>query len=212
LLANRGQLAAALTENSKVIELEPLWFPPLQLQQLLLVEARRFADSLHVAERVTAVQGASYVPNLLYRVAALRGLGRDADAVAMARLVRARLAERPRWAADCFAVEALRHGGDPGEAEAYVRELLDFLPHDAPVVRGTVLAVLGRWDEAQPYLEKMPVLGRRSLFWHSLWDPWRDDARFHHLLEKIGCAGDYNVARTELARVMAEEAKPATDP
>jgi TolB-like protein/tetratricopeptide (TPR) repeat protein len=212
LLASRGQLAAALAENSNVIALEPLWFPPLQLQQLLLVEAHRFAESLLVAERVTAVQGGSYVPNLLYRVAALRGLGRDAEAVALARLVRARLAERPRWAADCFAVEALRLAGDPGEAEAYVKELLDFLPHDAPIVRGSVRAVLGRWDEAQPDLEKMPVLGRRSLFWHSLWDPWRDDARFHHLLEVIGCAEDYKVARAELARLVAEEAELAVKP
>ena len=205
LLASRGQLAAALAENSRVIELEPLWFPPLQMQQLLLLEARRFAESLQIAERVTAVQGGSYVPNLLYRAAAFRGLGRDAEAVAMARLVRGRLAERPRWAADCFAIEALRHAGGPGEAEAYATELLDSLPHDAPVVRGTALAVLGRWDEAQPHLEKWPVLVRRSFFWHALWDPWRDDVRFHQLLDTIGCAQDYKVGRKELARVGREE-------
>lgn len=96
----------------------------------------------------------------------------------------------------------------PGEAEAYADEFFATVPTNSNS-RGTVLAVLGRIDEALPFLERMPVIGRRSFFWHSFWDHWREDARFHQLLEKIGCAEDYQVARAELVRMQEKpKAKP----
>jgi hypothetical protein len=44
------------------------------------------------------------------------------------------------------------------------------------------------------------------LFWHPLWDPWRDDPRFHQLLVKVGCTDDYRRAREELDRQKKEAA------
>ena len=201
LLANRGRLAAAIAENTKAIELDPLWFPPLQLQVLLMLEAGQFDAALLFSERVDAVRGEGYATNLLYRCGALRGLGRDAEAVAAARMVRTRLNDRPRWAADFLAVGALRHAGLPVEAEEYARELLAVLPPGAIIVRGIVLMALGRFDEALPFLERIPVTARRALFWQQIFDPVRDDPRFHQLLDRIGCAADYIVARAELAEL-----------
>jgi TolB-like protein/Tfp pilus assembly protein PilF len=197
LLANRGRLAAAIAENTKAIELDPLWFPPLQLQVLLLLEAGRFEAARRFAARVDAVRGEGYATNLLYRCGALSGLGHDAEAVAVARTARTRLEEQPRWAADFLAVEALRRAGRPGEAEDYAAELLAVLPSGAIIVRGIVLMALGRFDEALPFLESIPVTARRALFWQQIFDPVRDDPRFHQLLRKIGCAEDYAVARAE---------------
>ena len=34
---------------------------------------------------------------------------------------------------------------------------------------------------------------------------WRDDERFRQVVVKIGCTEDYNVARAELARMIAEQ-------
>jgi TolB-like protein/tetratricopeptide (TPR) repeat protein len=201
LLANRGRLAAAIAENTKAIELDPLWFPPLQLQVLLMMEAGQFEAALLFSERVDAVRGEGYATNLLYRCGALHGLGRDAEALAMARTVRTRLKDQPRWAADFLAVGALRHAGLPDEAQEYARELLAVLPPDAIIVRGIVLMALGRFDEALPFLGSIPVTARRALFWQQIFDPVRDDPRFHQLLGRIGCAADYLVARAELAEL-----------
>ena len=203
LLVNRGRLAAGMAALSRAMELDPCLFVPPLLQALAMVEARRFPESLDLADRAAAILGVPFIPNLGYRIMALRGLGRDAEAVAAARVMRARIAEQPRWGIDAAAVEVLRHAGEPGEAEAYADEFFATVPANSSS-RGTVLAVLGRIDEALPFLERMPALGRRSFFWHSFWDHWREDARFQQLLEKIGCAEDYQVARAELVRMLAD--------
>lgn len=45
LFSSRGRLTAASAEYAKAIELDPLWFAPLQLQAIAMAEAGRFRES-----------------------------------------------------------------------------------------------------------------------------------------------------------------------
>ena len=97
----------------------------------------------------------------------------------------------------------LRRCGLPQEADEYATQLLQTLAEKS-YVRGFVLANAGRFAEALPYLERSPVLIRRNFFWGENWDEWRGDPRFLPLMEKLGCANEYTVARQTLSRMLKE--------
>jgi hypothetical protein len=73
-------------------------------------------------------------------------------------------------------VWVLHRGGVPQEAESYAAQLLQTLPEKS-YVRGMVLANIGRFAEALPFLP---------------------------LMEKLGCANEYTVARQTLSRMLKE--------
>ncbi len=74
------------------------------------------------------------------------------------------------------------------------------LPRDS-YVRGFVLTTLGRFEEAQPYLERTPTPLFRTLYYSPLWDSVRHDPRWTQLMVKLNCAEEYKLARTSLARM-----------
>ena len=131
-------------------------------------------------------------------------LGRRDEAVAAARLVERNLKARPRWVSDSMAIRVLVQAGLKQEADDYAAQLFALWPRDDPM-RGTVLGALGRFDEALPFLERIPVALRLDLFWDQVWDPWRDDPRFQQLMVKLNCADHYRVARATLARMLKEQ-------
>ncbi|MSU50787.1 MAG: hypothetical protein EXS37_17155 [Opitutus sp.] len=66
---------------------------------------------------------------------------------------------------------------------------------------------LGDFSAALPYLEAgVPVVQSRSLYYDSMWDPWREDPRFKGLIAKLGISAEYERAREELAGLPKEEA------
>ncbi len=205
LLSARGQLAAASAAYARAAELDPLAFIVVQMRAYALQEEGRFAESLAEHERAAELRGESFIPNLALRTVCLQRLGRSGEAVTLARAMRQRPAERPRWGADFYAIDALRRAGHADEAAAYGAEVMASLPANS-FLRGYLLAALGRIDEAWPFLEGIPIVSRRTLFFNPFWDEHRDNPRFQQLLVKLGWAEDYKVARETLARTVKERA------
>lgn len=131
--------------------------------------------------------------------------GRKKEAVAAARFVRQLWPQKPRWFADGYAIWVLQQAGLRDEAAAYAAQLLKDLP-ETNSHRGLVLAAVGRFGDALPYLERSGLMTQWSLFWAPMWDPFRDDPRFLQLLAKLGCAEEYKIARETLARMLKEQA------
>ena len=63
---------------------------------------------------------------------------------------------------------------------------------------------LGRWEEALPLLEKMPRWILSFVYWHPIFDSFRDDPRFRQLLVKLGCADEYEIAQATLKRMLQQ--------
>jgi TolB-like protein/Tfp pilus assembly protein PilF len=205
LLDELGRLDAAVEENRLACELDPLGFIILDRYAQHLAMVRRFEEALAVNERAAALRTDVWMPNLGERALVLVALGRANEAIEVARSVRQNSSSWPRWTADADAVWVLRRCGLPQEADEYATQLLQTLAEKS-YVRGFVLANAGRFAEALPYLERLPVVFRRNLFWSQNWDEWRDDPRFPQLLAKLGCADEYKVARQTLSRMLRERA------
>ena len=58
-----------------------------------------------------------------------------------------------------------------------------------------MLAALGRFDEALPYLERTSTLALDPFASLVIFDPWRDDPRFTALIEKLHWTAQYARAR-----------------
>jgi len=203
LLDELGRLDAAVEENRLACELDPLGFIILDRYAQHLAMVRRFEEALAVNERAAALRTDVWMPNLGERALVLVALGRANEAIEVARSVRQNSSSWPRWTADADAVWVLRRCGLPQEADEYATQLLQTLAEKS-YVRGFVLANAGRFAEALPYLERSPVLIRRNFFWGENWDEWRGDPRFLPLMEKLGCANEYTVARQTLSRMLKE--------
>ncbi len=89
--------------------------------------------------------------------------------------------------------------------EGYANELLARLPAES-WVRGFVLSVLGRYDEAVPYLERTPQIYTPALFLDTIWDAYRENPKYVALVAKMGRTEEYKTARQTLARMVKEQA------
>ncbi|MDO8543816.1 MAG: TIR domain-containing protein [Opitutaceae bacterium] len=199
----QGRLDDALREIQDAARLDPLWPMHLALNSEILTYAGRFTEAIKQSDRVIALRPDPFVPNLGTRARALYELGRKDEAVATARLVRARLEQTPRRHADACAIWVLRKAGLEAEATAFAAEVLKKLPGPS-YQRGFVLGALGRFGEALPYLEATPRVPRRWLYWDSMWDPWRHTEEFNQLIAKLGCRAEYDNGRETLAHLMKE--------
>ena len=206
LRLTQGRLDLGMSEIKKSTELDPLWAVNFASFSETLLIASRLTEALQVTGRVMEMRPDILITNLGYRSRILLALGRTAEAVEVARLIRKNLSRSPRRDADSSAIWVLRQAGQPEEAQAYAEEYSHTLPERSPQ-RGFVLGALGRFAEALPYLERTPHMPRRRLFWDPMWDQWRDDPRFQQLMVKLGCAAEYKVARETLARMLKEQAK-----
>jgi TolB-like protein/Tfp pilus assembly protein PilF len=205
LLSIRGRLDLALGHYQKAAEFDPLWFINLQMMGNALGFAHRPDQALGVLERAIALRTEIFLPNLAERARALLLLGRKEEAFAFARQVLHNPELQPRWGCDERAIEVLVAGGRRQEAEEAAAKLFTRYPSES-YLRGVVLAALGRFDEALPFLQHTQSIIVRQIYWDSLWDPWREDPRFLQLMAHLGRAEEYQVARATLARMQAERA------
>lgn len=207
LLACRGQFDLSAAEYRRAAELDPLWFINLVTLAGRLGEAQRWSESLDVVERALALSPGGFIPAHGPRARALANLGRLNEAVEEVRRMRQRMEEFPRWHFDAHAVSILRQAGLEEEAADYAAQVMarKGLPPSS-YVRGYVLGALGRFDEALPFLEQAPAMLTIGLLADSIWDPWRDVARFQQLIAKLGITREYKTARETLARMQREQA------
>lgn len=196
----QGRLEDGLKDMERTVTLDPLWPVSLANYADVLFRAGRPAEALQITERALNLRQGVYVPALGVRAQVLFALGRTEDAVAAARKIRAHLHQNPRRGADEAAIWVLSQTGQAAEAEAYREEYFRTLPALSQQ-RGYVLAALGRFGEALPFLEWTPSSVRRRLYWDPIWDRWREDPRFRELMEKLGSTAEYRTAREEWTRL-----------
>jgi TolB-like protein/Tfp pilus assembly protein PilF len=203
LLSAQGRLDASLQHYQQAAELDPLWFINLHMLGRELALAQRFDQSLGIIERAAALRTEIFLPNSGERARALLELGRKEEAFEAARLILRHPDDRPRWHSDAVAIRVLWKGGRRQEAEDESARLFTRWPPDS-YLRGFTLVALGRFDEALAFLKHTPSSMVRSLYWESMWDPWREDPRFAQLLARLGRAEEYKVGREALARLLKE--------
>jgi TolB-like protein/Flp pilus assembly protein TadD len=203
-LEMQGRLDDALAEMGRATELDPLSGIALISLARLQMQAGRYTEALATLDRVQFLlpDRAAASGN---RALCLLGLGRPEEAAAAARTTTGLGLVEVRMSADAEAVHVLRQTGHEAEAAEQAQRILPHLAADS-YQRGLILAAQDRWPEALPFLERTPVTMQFSFFWNPIWDPWREDPRFHLLLEKLGCAEEYKVARAALARMRQEQA------
>ena len=150
----------------------------------------------------TAVASTAIDIPQLRRARLLLELGRNPEAEAA---LRAYL-ESPLTGSDPqFINEAawcLRAFGSPAERERVTADLLRKYPDT--YASGVILLMQGREEKAWPLLEKCPPIFLQSLYWEPVFDPVRGTPRFRQLLEKLGCAEQYRVARAAQARLVQD--------
>ena len=196
----QGRLDVALDEIRKARALDPLRFISLQMCVRELVNAQLFEEALEVNTQVANLSTDVPILNAADQTLICHALGRTAEAVAAARFIMSRPALGPRWLADKDAVWVMCQSGFQAEAADYAAKIFAAWPADL-FLRGYVLGALGRFDEALPYLERTTVLSVQWLFWDTMWDPYRDDPRFHAVITKLGFTSEYQTARESFAQI-----------
>jgi tetratricopeptide (TPR) repeat protein len=204
VLACQGRLDLSLDEHRRASELDPLSFIIIDRSAEELRFAGHFTEAIEASRRAAGLRTEIFIPGLGERVMALLALGRQAEAIELARTIRQAATLRPRWNSDGYAIWALERAGLKQEAADYAAEIIK-MPEEN-YVRGFALLALGRFAEALPSLEHTPPLSRRVFLWDAMFDSWRDDPRFQQLLVKLGCTAEYQVARETLARMIKEQA------
>jgi hypothetical protein len=51
-----------------------------------------------------------------------------------------------------------------------------------------------------------PTLALQRVYWHPMWNPWRNNPRFVQMIAKFGRTEEYKTARETLARMQLERA------
>ncbi len=200
-----GDLEASFEEFRKAIALDPLVVISQQTLGFGLYFVHRLPEAADALDRAVAIRPDVFIPTHGYRVRLLLDMGKTSEALATARLIRQKSAVFPRWASDAYALDVLLRAGTKEEAAEYANELLARLPAES-WVRGFVLSVLGRYDEAVPYLERTPQIYTPALFLDTIWDAYRENPKYVALVAKMGRTEEYKTARQTLARMVKEQA------
>jgi TolB-like protein len=200
LLEVRGRLRECVAELERAAQLDPLSFILLNTLTRNLRHAQRYEEALAVSERSLALRS-DFKPALTYHAQILLALGRREQAVEYARRFFTAPDSGPAWSCYAETILVLQQAGLAQEAVAFGEKSLGRWP-DGSYQRGLVLAVLGRWDEAWPRMERTPLACCHGLLWLSVWDNMRDTPRFRQMLATIGCEAEYKTAREELARLI----------
>jgi tetratricopeptide (TPR) repeat protein len=206
VLGLSGRLDLEMQEARKAEELDPLAFIIIDRSAEVQKHAGRYGEALATSLRAAGLRPDPFVPNLAEQAQLLTLLGRQAEAVGVARAIRQNTSPRTRWYADASAIWTLEKAGLKKEATEYADELTA-KPWATGYVRGFVLVALGRFEEALPFLAQTPPLVNRAIYWQTMFDPYRDDPRFQQLLVKLNCVEEYKTARATLARMLKEETK-----
>jgi TolB-like protein/Flp pilus assembly protein TadD len=199
LLIAEGRVDESLRELDRSIGLDPLSSNTLWSLTVTDLNRGRLTEALAASDRALALRP-GLVPAQSDRALILLKLGRKDEAIAEARTVGRDLTVEPRWWADAGAIYVLREAGLAVEAADYAKRALAIFSAD-DYRRAFVLAALGRFDEALPAMGSIPTIALARVYWHPMWDPFRNDPRFLQLLVKLGCADEYKAARATLARM-----------
>jgi tetratricopeptide (TPR) repeat protein len=204
VLSSQGRLDLALEEMHKAEELDPLAFITIDRCAEMRILAHRYEEALATNLRAASLRPDPFLPNLGNRTELLTLLGRQKEAVEVARAIRQNPSQRTRWFADGYAIWTLARAGLTKEAAEYADQLIT-RPGSEGYVRGFVLVALGRFEEALPFLARTPPVGNRLLYWDVMFDPYRDDPRFQQVLVNLHCVEEYKVARATLTRLLKEQ-------
>ncbi len=204
LCVGQGRLDVAIAEYRRALELEPL--SPYILWDLAweLLHVRRFEESLALVDRAIALTPAGSPRLALRRARLLVELGRQAEAATALKSFLSTIATEtdPQFANEL--VWALRATGSAAESERWAKEFVQHYP-DSPA-SGVIWVMLGDLEKAYPLLEKTPMIFHQQIYWESIFDPLRGTPRFQQLLDKLGCADAYQVARDTRDRLLREYA------
>ena len=203
VLGSQGRLDLSLAGAHKAEELDPLAFIIIDRSAEIQSQAGRYVEALATSLRASSLRPAPFLPNLGNRTEVLTLLGRQAEAVEVARAIRQNTSTRTRWMSDAYAIWTLQKAGLGKEAAEYGDQLAARLG-SATYLRGMALTALGRFEEALPFLAQTPPIVKRTIFWGAMFDPYRDDPRFQQLIVKLNCVEEYKVARATLARMLKE--------
>ncbi len=204
VLQSQGRLDEALAELEQGVRLDPLDLTLVSIRIGTIVCARRFQEALDSSQRAAALRSDMFPPLLGARAASLLALGRHSEAVESARALLDAPTVQPRWWYDPEAIRVLVQAERRAEANQYADLISRSWPKDS-YLRGFLLAALGRFEEARPFLENTPGQVFWQLYWSPIFDPYRSDPRFDQLMAKLGCAKEYKVAREALARMLHEQ-------
>ena len=200
VLCCEGRIGEALEESAKAIALDPISFINVDRYGAQLALAGCFAEALTCNERAASLRADLFVGNLSERAPILLALGQVEEAVTVARAVRTTGLGNPyRRNSDADAIYVLRMAGFVAEAEQYGAEVLPRVPAES-YVRGFILTALDRFGEALPFLARVPMILLPHLFYAKMWDAHRADSRFPKLMEGLGFAAEYALARESLRR------------
>ena len=207
LLACMGRIDLAAASSRRAAELDPLWFINLVVLAARLNDGHRWSESVEVTDRALSLRPDFFVPAHGHLIKALFELGRTDEATETARMVLRHPEVFPRWQSDSLAVFVLRRAGKEQEAADFAAQVLarTDLPPDS-ITRGFILAGLGRFEQARPFLEQLPSQATINLMFDAMWDPWRESASFRELIAKLGISEEYKTARATQARMQQEQA------
>jgi hypothetical protein len=151
-----------------------------------------------------AVRGLQLRPGFLPLVA-VKGmadwdLGRRDESLAAARAIAGDHSDEPRWASDPMAIFVLRQTGHLDEAQQFAERVFASVPAK-DYRRALALAALGRMNEALNLGGDVPSTALQYVGASPIWDPVREDPRFHALVEALGVSQIYREGRATLERM-----------
>ena len=195
----KGELLAASKAFGKVLENDPLDFVTSWVTGNIAMDLGRFQDALRLYNRADSLSPRDWIPSKSASGLAMWMLGQKNEAIKIARSIRQSWPSDPRASSDIDAIWVLVQAGLEEEVSEYSEMLFSELPPQS-FKRGFILTTLGRFEEAVPYLERIPVAYLDDLAGDYLFDTYRDDPRFHQLLETLNWTEEYKKARADIEK------------
>jgi serine/threonine-protein kinase len=124
VLSSQGRLDLALEEMHHAEEIDPLAFITIDRCAEMRILARRYEEALATNLRAASLRPDPFLPNLGNRTELLTLLGRQKEAVEVARAIRQNPSQRTRWFADGYAIWTLARAGLTKEAAEYADQLI----------------------------------------------------------------------------------------